>query len=123
MIDYAKRVKDWPTLEEAVACKIEDQKEFVRWWKETVRRPETTLRKGSVSAAHGERGMDAEVAEDLTKITHQQVSRWHAMSKIVRQHNEAPSLIRAIRCKITLSVERGCGKLSMSRSRNQPAAK
>jgi hypothetical protein len=36
VIDYAKRVKDWPTLETAVEAKIEDQREFVRWWKETV---------------------------------------------------------------------------------------
>jgi hypothetical protein len=32
IIDYAKRVKDWPTLETAVETKIEDQREFVRWW-------------------------------------------------------------------------------------------
>jgi hypothetical protein len=32
VIDYAKRVKDWPTLEVAVEAKIEDQREFVRWW-------------------------------------------------------------------------------------------
>jgi hypothetical protein len=29
VIDYTKRVKDWPTLETAVDRKIEDQKEFV----------------------------------------------------------------------------------------------
>jgi hypothetical protein len=30
VIDYAKRVKDWPTLEIAVDAKIDDQAEFVR---------------------------------------------------------------------------------------------
>jgi hypothetical protein len=30
VIDYTKRVKDWPTLETAVDRKIDDQKEFVR---------------------------------------------------------------------------------------------
>jgi hypothetical protein len=39
VIDYAQRVKDWPTLETAVDTKIEDQKEFVRWWRETVDKP------------------------------------------------------------------------------------
>jgi len=32
VIDYAKRVQDWPLLEGAVDQKIEDQQEFVRWW-------------------------------------------------------------------------------------------
>ena len=30
VIDYAKRVTDWPTLETAVEKKMEDQTEFVR---------------------------------------------------------------------------------------------
>ena len=69
VIDYAKRVKDWPTLEEAVACKIEDQKEFVRWWGETVQR---------AGGDHSPRSalMVCEAAEKRTGITHQQVSRW-----------------------------------------------
>ena len=37
-IAYAIRVKDWTTLENAVAQKLEDQAEFVRWWDENVRR-------------------------------------------------------------------------------------
>ena len=37
MIDYAKKVKDWPMLEAAVDRKMEDQTEFVRWWDENVR--------------------------------------------------------------------------------------
>ncbi len=36
VIDYAKKVKDWPALETAVKQKLEDQAEFVRWWGETV---------------------------------------------------------------------------------------
>lgn len=27
---------DWPTLEQAVEQKIEEQIEFVRWWKENI---------------------------------------------------------------------------------------
>jgi len=30
-------MKDWPTLERAVDQKIEDQREFVQWWSESVR--------------------------------------------------------------------------------------
>ena len=39
VIDYAKKVKDWPSLETAVEKKMEDQAEFVRWWDENVQRP------------------------------------------------------------------------------------
>ena len=37
VIDFAKRVHDWPTLETAVEKKLENQTEFVRWWDENVR--------------------------------------------------------------------------------------
>ena len=36
VIEYAKKVRDWPTLAAAVDKKMEDQAEFVRWWKEKV---------------------------------------------------------------------------------------
>jgi hypothetical protein len=35
----ARKVKDWATLEAAIEAKIEDQREFVRWWQEVVQRP------------------------------------------------------------------------------------
>ena len=37
VISYAKRVKDWPLLEQAVEQKIEDQRQFVEWWDANVR--------------------------------------------------------------------------------------
>jgi hypothetical protein len=71
VIECAKRTKDWPLLEQAVEAKLEDQQEFVGWWKVTVRpshRPEKTV---------PDRGqLTADTAEDLTGITKQQVSRW-----------------------------------------------
>jgi phage N-6-adenine-methyltransferase len=72
IIDYAKRIKDWPLLERAVDEKIEQQREFVGWWRDLV--TPNKARK-SVSA---ERGAQTEMteAESLTGITHQQVSRW-----------------------------------------------
>lgn len=73
VIDYAKRVHDWPTLEAAVDQKIEEQVEFVRWWRETV----------SVNHGAGRGKKNADLgcfslsdAEALTNITQQQVSKW-----------------------------------------------
>ena len=37
VIDYAKKVKDWPLLEKAVEQKMEDQRLFVEWWDANVR--------------------------------------------------------------------------------------
>ena len=37
IIDYAKKVRDWPMLEAAIEQKMKDQTEFVQWWKENVR--------------------------------------------------------------------------------------
>jgi hypothetical protein len=71
VIDYAKRVKDWPTLEEAIARKLEDQAEFVRWWAENVRpggRPTETVT--------GQLQFSAEEAEGSTGINKHQVSKW-----------------------------------------------
>lgn len=38
VIDYAKKVKDWPTLEAAIEQKMKDQAEFVEWWNKDVRK-------------------------------------------------------------------------------------
>jgi phage N-6-adenine-methyltransferase len=74
VIEYAQRVKDWPLLEQAVDAKIEQQQEFVRWWRE------------KVTAGHGgHRGngqdprsgiLTTEKAESLTGIEYRQVSKW-----------------------------------------------
>ncbi len=70
VIEYAKRVKDWPTLEAAVDAKIEDQTEFVRWWKETVRKP------GNQPNISDRKYLATATASDLTGISPVQVSRW-----------------------------------------------
>ena len=69
VIEYAQRVKDWPTLETAVDQKIEEQEEFVRWWRDNVRG------KGKKSNSTDPRYFQ-EKAEELTGIKHQQVSKW-----------------------------------------------
>lgn len=74
VIDYAKRVKDWPLLEQAVDQKIEEQAEFVQWWEGAVRGP------GKVNSRRT--GLfDSAAAEDATGITQQQVSRWRKALK------------------------------------------
>lgn len=67
------KVKDWPTLETAVDQKIEEQKEFVRWWLEAV-----TANKGGDRKSDQTRSSALLMpeAEKLTQISHQQVSRW-----------------------------------------------
>jgi hypothetical protein len=67
-------VKERPLLEQAVEAKIEEQAEFVRWWRETVQRPGGDKK----SADHSRRSalMIVEDTEDITGITHQQVSKW-----------------------------------------------
>jgi hypothetical protein len=65
---YAKRVRDWPALEAAVAIKIEDQREHVAWWDATVRAPGNCRKDATiVSVAQAERE---------TGIGKQVVSRW-----------------------------------------------
>lgn len=76
VIEYAQRMRDWPLLEQAVDQKIEEQKEFVRWWAEKIRpdgRPKkTVLDLGLFSA---------EDLEAHTGITKQQVSKWAKATK------------------------------------------
>jgi hypothetical protein len=72
VIEYAKKVKNWPTLEIAVDQKIEDQREFVDWWDDNVR--------GRGERANvADRGHFVEDAEKLSGITKQLVSRWRRL--------------------------------------------
>jgi hypothetical protein len=59
-IDEAKRIKDWPQLEEAVDHKIAEQLKFVAWWTMNVRRPEETLVQNSPLSAVADNGKGAE---------------------------------------------------------------
>lgn len=73
VIEYAQRIKDWPLLEQAVDQKIEQQEEFIEWWREKV-----SVNHG---AGRGKKnpGLDSfsvEHAERLTGITQPQVSKW-----------------------------------------------
>ncbi len=75
VISYAKKVRDWPTLVAAIDAKLEDQTEFVRWWKESVRE------KGERSNVADPRHLTVDQATELTGITKQQVSKWRRRLK------------------------------------------
>jgi len=69
VIDYAKNMRDWPLLDEAIQAKIEEQKEFVEWWQANVKRPGqgNNADRGYYSVAD---------ATHHTQISQQLVSRW-----------------------------------------------
>lgn len=75
VVEYATRVKDWPLLQQAVEQKVEEQAEFVAWWQQTVSPGQSPGRGGKSRADRGVI-IDASKAEELTGISHQQVSRW-----------------------------------------------
>ena len=60
-----------PKNSAAIDKKIEEQTEFVRWWKETV-----TVRHGGDRSSPQIAGLAMKDAEELTGISQQQVSRW-----------------------------------------------
>lgn len=81
VIAFAKSVKDWPTLEAAVDQKIEEQTEFVRWWKERVRGPGNPDKKGDKLIVLDLGQLRTSDAESLTGITKKQVSKWNQKLK------------------------------------------
>ncbi|HEY1277142.1 MAG TPA: hypothetical protein VGF25_19710, partial [Thermoleophilaceae bacterium] len=70
VIDYAKKMQEWPLLEEAVAVKLDEQQAVVAWWDATVappHRPQSNADQRYLSVAE---------AESLTAIQQQTISRW-----------------------------------------------
>jgi hypothetical protein len=86
VIEYARRVKDWETLEAAVDQKVEQIREFVGWWGDAVSVGQSPGR-GNKTVA--ERGLfSADQAEDMTGISKQQVSRWRSKLKDEESYKE-----------------------------------
>ena len=77
LIDYARKVKDWPLLKDAVDAKIEDQVEYLGWWDAKVG---VRLRPGGADGgtlnAERRSTLSKDIAERDTGISQQQVSRW-----------------------------------------------
>ena len=82
-IEGAKRIKDWPKLEEAVDTKIEEQHKFVAWWKANVTGQGTRT---DLSRDLGE-SLPMREAEKLTGMRQQCVSE-------LRQHLEDEARFR-----------------------------
>jgi len=75
-IQHAKEMQDWEAGWEAIDWLIEEQKQFVAWWRETV-----TPRKGGDRKSKNQKPRSAFListteAEKKTKIKQQQVSKW-----------------------------------------------
>ena len=71
-IEHAKRIKDWPKLEEAVDLKIEEQRKFVVWWNSAVGgNPDGRGRRKEIP---GTRYLSFRDAEELTGMKQQRVS-------------------------------------------------
>jgi hypothetical protein len=83
LMDFAKKTKDWPTLEVAVDQKIEDQTEFVRWWDEKVRPNSRPI------SVPDPRHLSVDIAEDLTGIDKQQVSKWRKRLQDIEKYRAA----------------------------------
>lgn len=71
-IEEAKRIKDWPKLEEAVDAKIAEQRKFIAWWEGVVGgNPEGRGRRKEIP---GTRYLSFRDAEELTGMKQQRVS-------------------------------------------------
>ena len=85
IIEFAAKMKDWPLLLEAIDKKIEEQGEFIEWWKQ------------NVSKGHGgdrskisdrKSWLSAEKALTLTGISPVQVSRWRTFLQDTKKYIE-----------------------------------
>jgi phage N-6-adenine-methyltransferase len=86
IIDYAIKLKDWPLVVEAIDAKIEDQVEFVGWWRSNVQPHGTNRYNVEISALKSL--ISVEEAFKQTDITPVQVSRWskkHEQKDIYRE--------------------------------------
>lgn len=82
---YARAIKDWALLDEAVEQQIKDQRRFVEWWDVNV-----GVRHGP-GGRKGEGAKNAELrslmsmakAEKLSGISQQKVSRWNGLRTLI----------------------------------------
>jgi len=87
VIDYAKRVRDWETLEAAVEQKVEQIREFVGWWGDAVTVRQSPGRAGNKSNSELN-SFSVDDAQELTGISQVQVSRWRSKLKDEEAYKE-----------------------------------
>ena len=78
--EYARAIKDWDTLRDAVDQQISDQRNLVEWWSEHV-----SVRHGPGHGAEGLKNADRrslmskDIAEQESGIAQQKVSKWRKL--------------------------------------------
>lgn len=72
VIDYAAKMHDWPLLEQAINKKLDEQQQFVDWWRANVR----PNHRPSISNPVQDYLYSCPQAEDVTRIKQNQVSKW-----------------------------------------------
>lgn len=101
VIDMAKRLDDWPLLERAIDSKLDDQEDFVNWWRENVG-------KGRPKSITERQYFSVDQALEMTGITAPQVSKW---AKRLAKRDE----YRAALYHLRLTIVRG--KCSANKSK------
>lgn len=105
VIDFAKRVRDWPLLEKAVDEKLDEQEDFVEWW-----RAHVTTRHGAGRGNKKNSVPDSFSVEEVEKryeIKQSQVSKWSTRLKKRDEYRE--QLLAAMRKAVL--AEGGVGVL------------
>ena len=100
VIDYAKKVGDWPALDKAVDLKIDEIQDFVAFWDAAV-----SVRHGMnrhTVEVHDQGCLSVDDAENETGITKQQVSKW-------RKAMATPESLEKFRQKTRLAGYKSAG--------------
>jgi phage N-6-adenine-methyltransferase len=96
VITYAKAIRDWEMLVEAVDQQIEDQQAFVHWWNENVSVRQSP---GNKSNADLRSTLSVDKAQQLTEIAQQTVTKWRERLKNLPSYREllrSPSYRKAM---------------------------
>lgn len=88
-IEAAKKLKNWDVVRAATDAKVEEQADFVAWWKGTVTVRQSPGRGGNKSSADRGTILTMADAEAQTGIKNQQVSRWSRDMKDMDAYKEA----------------------------------
>ena len=111
VIDFAMRVQNRPLLEDAVDRKIEEQAEFVRWWRENVSRHRAIDRSRNTDLT----SRSVEFAESAARIRQVFVRWWRENFRMVSrrmllsvdeaEHATGISKFRVLRWRMNLADE------------------